>query len=603
MHTVRRSSTTLRRVRRTARRLLAGTLGVLLALCLASGAAAGEPAADAGRLLPALADAPRRTLGRETRPSLPAGRTTLPLSVPRDAVLQLGFGVPGPAWKGGLEEVELTATFVAGGRRTPLWRRRLTAGPEGWQDAEVPLTAVAGRRGALELAQRAVRGTAPAEDAVYWARPQLRGAARDGRPSIVLVSIDTLRADHLGCYGYARDTSPTIDALARRGVLFRQAIATSSWTLPSHASMFTGLYPTRHGAARFGKQLRPEYATLAELLWQAGYATAGFTGGGFVAASFGFDRGFDRYWSENVLATLNDELAANLARSLQWLETVGDRPFFLFLHTYATHVPYTPPPATNIFGDPAYDGPFKTAFRGREQAAYATGVHDFDAPTIRQLEALYDAGIRHTDGVLAGLVAALERQRGDVCLILTSDHGEEFDEHGHILHSRPKLYDELLRVPLIVWCPNRPGGGRVVESPVSLVDVTPTVLELAGLPVPPGLDGISLAPALAGGALPPRAATVSEVTRSLIKEPGTLRAVRTAGEKLIVSDSDGATELYDLADDPGETRDLQSARPESAARLSRILQAAVGPTPRAVAARAQPDAATLERLRALGYDP
>ena len=574
----------------------------LVGLCLTASAAAGDAVSPQKQAAAAPSAVTRCNLGRETRPCLPTGGTTLPLSIPSDAVLRIGVGIAGSAWRAGLQEEELTIAFVAGKRRTPLWSQRLTAGPEGWQDIEVSLKAVGGRKGVLELAHRTVRGTAPADGAVRWSTPRLGAAPRADGPSIILLSIDTLRADHLGCYGYGRDTSPTIDRLAREGVLFRKAIATSSWTLPSHASMFTGLYPTRHGATRFGKQLRPDTPTVAELLSQAGYASAGFTGGGFVAASFGFDRGFDRYWSENVPARVSDELAPNVDRTLQWLQTVGDRPFFLFLHTYATHVPYRPPAETNIFA-PDYEGPFKTAFTGREKPSYAMGEHDLDSRDIRQLEALYDAGIRHVDNLLAGFVAALAERPGEVCLILTSDHGEEFNEHGHILHSRPKLYDELLHVPLIAWCPSRIAGGRVIEEPVSLVDLMPTLMELADLPAPAGIDGISLVPALAGRDQRFRAATVSEVSRALIKEPGVLRAIRTEREKLIVSDADGTTLLFDLADDPGETRDVGALRPQDAARLSQTLRATVDDTPRPKAVAAQPDPATLERLRSLGYGP
>ena len=543
-----------------------------------------------------------RTLGRETRPCLPTGQAQLPLAVPPQTVLRFGFGVAGEAWRNGLEQVELTAELVADGEKTTLWRQTLAAGDEAWHDVEVPLDRVAGRRGTLTLGHRTLRGTATPDHLVHWTNPSLGPVTRRGGPNIVLVSIDTLRADHLRCYGYERDTSPNIDRLAREGVLFRQAISPSSWTLPSHASMLTGLDPSHHGAMRFGNRtpLSRDHQTVAERLWDNGYATAGLTGGGFVAASFGFDQGFNRYWSENVLGSLDDELAANIDRALDWIATLDDRPFFLFLHTYAVHAPYSPPAETNIFVDPSYEGRFKTTFTSREQPTYALGVHDFDAPTLHHIEALYDAGIRHVDEVLGRLIAALER-RGDTCLLVTSDHGEEFNEHGHILHRQPKLYEELVRVPLIVWCPSRYGGGRVIDQPVSTVDVTPTLLEIAGVPLPAGLDGISLEPTLAGRPQKFREVIVSEVSRSLIGKPGAVRAVRTGSQKLIVSEPDGAAQLFDLADDPGETRDVRSEHPESTARLTELLDAALGQKPRVVVGRARPDQATLDRLRALGY--
>ncbi|MCZ6598713.1 MAG: sulfatase [Planctomycetota bacterium] len=315
----------------------------------------------------------------------------------------------------------------------------------------------------------------------------LSGCADEGAPdgpNLILISIDTLRADRLGCYGYERDTSPAIDALAERGVLFRTAIAESSWTLPSHVTMLSGLYPSTHGVER--PERRPGSGTrlLAERLRDAGWTTFAITDGGWLSPAFGFARGFLDYRAE--LAGTE----AHVNELIQRIEPLlgGERPFFAFLHTYDVHCPYDPPE------------PYASLFRSEERAEIETAgrcgnphfnAMDLDAGEARFLSDRYDGSIRRVDDALRGLFDLLE-ERGaleDTVVVLTSDHGEEFLEHGRIGHERT-LEREVLFVPLIVVAPGL--GPRVETHPVGLVDIVPTVLELLGLPAAADVEGQSL---------------------------------------------------------------------------------------------------------------
>jgi arylsulfatase A-like enzyme len=417
------------------------------------------------------------------------------------------------------------------------------------------------------------------------------------------VSIDTLRADHLGAYGHARDTSPNVDRLARQGILFRQAIAPASWTLPSHASMLTGLYPYHHGAVRFGflSALAARVDTLAELLWDRGYATAAFTGGSYVGLNRGFAQGFDVFRTGRAFS-------ASIEAAIDWMKLIRG-PFFLFLHTYDVHQPYAPGAPYDDMFDPDYQGLFRKRF-ARVDLDSAGGVKVLDRRTVEHLEALYDGEIRKMDQAFATLLQYLASsgRAHDTCVIFTSDHGEEFMEHGNVFHNHAVLYEELIRVPLIVWCPSRYAGGRVIEQPVSLVDVTPTVLDIATAPIPKKMDGLSLAPALVGRDLPKGRMILSEVDASIEHEEGSVAAVRTAHHKLIRTSWDPAPLLFDLHEDPGERHDVRTKQPAVASRLGAVLQAAGLPRSHSKRARKEtppptPDAATRERLRALGYEP
>jgi arylsulfatase len=315
----------------------------------------------------------------------------------------------------------------------------------------------------------------------------------------ILISFDTLRADHLHAYGYRRETSPVFDRLASRGVLFEQAIVQYPSTLTSHMSIFTGVYPQQHQVLPPSTVLSEEIETLPQRFQAHGFRTAGHTEGGFVAGGYGFRRGFDEFSDTSYRD--DKDIERTFDRGLRFLRSLneGER-FFLFLHTYSVHDPYEPPERyRSLF----WSGPPPTALSssGENLRRANRGELEIDDETVRYFEAMYDASIRYADEVLGEFVAELERLglRSETTLILTSDHGEEFREHGSLAHTQ--VYPECLRVPLLVLHPRQPVGSRISRL-VETVDIAPTLYELAGLPAASQVAGGSLVRYLEGGAPP-----------------------------------------------------------------------------------------------------
>jgi len=421
--------------------------------------------------------------------------------------------------------------------------------------------------------------------------------------NLLLISLDTLRADHLGCYGYERPTSPFLDRLASQGVLFEQAYATSPWTLPSHASLFTGLYPSQHGAMTEELSLPTDLPTLAEVLRGRDFATAGFVSGIFLGSRYGLGRGFERYVaiptraeSGGSATTLSatDRVSAG---GLEWLAAQQGRPFFLFLHYFDIHADYRPEPRfAGLFGKP-YHGPADGS--ARQLRAFLRGLIAFDADDRAHLVDLYDAEIRQLDLGLEELFAKL-RERGaldQTVVVVTADHGEEFFDHGGVVHARTQ-YQEMLRVPMIILGPGIPRGLRS-HQPVSLVDLAPTLLTLLGAEVPPAVSGRDLAPLWEGGGDGwPERDLFAEAngTRDGVSPQ---RAVLRGRWKLILHGS-GERELFDLVEDPHERENRAAAEPERTADLASQLTTTLGTTRKAPVL--PPLTPTMRyQLEALGY--
>ncbi len=398
---------------------------------------------------------------------------------------------------------------------------------------------------------------------------------------VVLISIDTLRADHLGCYGYGRDTSPFLDQLAAESILYEQAFAHAPSTLPSHASLFTSLIPHHHAASHPHRRgLAAEAFTLAEVFLQEGWRTASINGGGQLARELGVAQGFEVYES---VARQEDRFSRIVEAGLRWLDQHDGERRFLFLHTFEVHQPPDPPAellalfATEPQATPRPPGP------ARRQR------WDYSESELAWFVDRYDAEIRSMDAALGELMAAL-RHRGlwrDALVVLTSDHGEELGDHGHLATHAHTLFDELLRVPLIVKRPAARDGGRRVAAPARLVDVAPTILLAAGITPPPTYEGVDL---LADGPAPqPLIALRDTATRTPIT------AVRTARWKLV------GQRLFDLRQDPRETADVASEHPEVVRRLDRYRQHAETSAAPLEAPTVQPTSTTKEQLEALGY--
>ncbi len=437
---------------------------------------------------------------------------------------------------------------------------------------------------------------------------ELRLPARDVEPveaitrlrdrddlNVVFILVDTLRADRIGVYGYARPTTPGIDELARAGVVFQRVVAQSSWTKTSMASLWTGSNPVNHGVLRYQHAL-PEQARLpAEIFKEAGYRTAGIFRNGWVAPNFGFGQGFDVYvrpyaGSERrkmlrqhpgaiKLRGTDEDLVTS---AVEFLDSFGDQRFLLYLHFMDVH--------QYVF----------------DEAAAVFGTSYSDA---------YDQSINWTDRVVAFLVQNLEDRKllDKTLLVLASDHGEEFREHGSEGHART-LHREVIYVPLIFVFPFRLEPGLLIDRVVSNVDVWPTILDLVGLPPLQGADGVSLVPLMlaAGGAAPapdggPRA-IFSQLDRRWGRpneEPDPMVALTEGDLRLVMRLAEpSSASLYDLSSDPQELRDVAAERREALTPMRDAASAylADGRSPwGAPPAEVELDAMRLDQLRALGY--
>ncbi|QDU67635.1 sulfatase [Engelhardtia mirabilis] len=423
-------------------------------------------------------------------------------------------------------------------------------------------------------------------------------APRATRPHLILVSLDTLRADHLGCYGHDRPTSPFLDELARKGVLFEDVAAPSSKTAPSHMSMFTGVHPTVHGVRNYYGRAAwapsDDLPTVIERASQAGYITAGFTGGGMMSSELGFGRGFDLYDARGGGADRVFE------RAIAWIDDAAgdvqeDESVFLFLHTYEIHDPYTPPLEWQAkFVDPNYSGgidstrtayPEDAAEAWKADRSFYRNVQErfwggFDGRKESEydhLRDLYDSGIAFTDHLLRGVFEELEKVGWleSSIVIVTSDHGDGFGEHGTTSHQ--SIFDEILHVPLIAILPESyPDArrGARVTAPVMGVDLASTIVELLGLDPLPDAQGASWAAHLRGSGGPSGHAVDYRAVWSELATPGNeWLALRRGPYKYLLHSTDTAQRaLFDRWFDPGERFNRAGDMPQVVERLARDVK-------------------------------
>ncbi len=421
-----------------------------------------------------------------------------------------------------------------------------------------------------------------------------RAPEADARANVVLISIDTLRADHLGCYGYERATSPNVDAFCRESVVFEKAFAHAPSTLPSHASILTSLVPHHHGASWENKRALPDASTtLSEVLAEAGYSTAAFTGGGQLDPLFGLTQGFDAY---EVLAA--DDFEATVDRTLEWLDEGGKEPFFLFLHTYQVHHPYDPAPERLAELGHEYDGPLSNAISVETIKAINASEEELGEEELAHIIATYDAEIREVDVAVGRLVAELEA-RGlwdEALVVFTSDHGEEFGEHGFVGWHSHSLYEELLSVPLVVKFPAGAEAGRRVDAVVRSIDIAPTVLKALGLRSPSQFSGIDLAALWSDRQVP----TLPVLSRLDRVDKARVSAIREGSFKLLRPFS-RKQHLFDLDEDPGELWDDSSNHPDEVGRLLRLFEELLATRETPTGTEVNPSAKLVQELRDLGY--
>jgi arylsulfatase A-like enzyme len=470
--------------------------------------------------------------------------------------------------------------------------------------------------------------------------------------NVAIVILDCVRADHVGCYGYPKDTTPNLDALAADATQFLVDVSAGVWTLPSMASMLTGLHPSQHGLNRADRRLGRELVTLPQRLGEAGWRTAAFSANPHVGRAFGLDRGFDEVHELWGVPGAGGALGGVLDRGYRWLRPkvrgvlkrsqrltstamrlqrrraeagAGDgsgrrladaaasfmrharadgRPWFALVHFMESHVPYAPPAAVaRRFLDEA--GRRRVQGLDHDAMAFLAGVNPLGEEDLALLAALYDATIRYGDELLAPV---LDAAGDDALVIVTADHGQHLGDHGLMGHFF-SVYEALAHVPLVVRHPGLPGGQ--VERPVQSIDLFPTVLEAAGIDPGP-LPGVSLS-----AASDPRPVLVTEYLEPDLArfarfrgfDPAPfdreLRALQHDRHKYIWS-SDGREELYDLASDPGERTDLAAVDPDRLDAFRTLHRAWLADAGGLAAAAADardgdldPEVAT--SLRALGY--
>lgn len=435
-------------------------------------------------------------------------------------------------------------------------------------------------------------------------------------PDILVVVVDTLRQDHVGAYGYPRNTTPVLDALATEGTLYREARSTSSWTAPAHASLFTGLYPAAHGTTQQAWDLALDHDTLAEVLASSGYETLGAVANPMLSSERGYAQGFGDWqegWSDASFPSTTDDrrLVDGLVERLRAPAPATRPPRFVFVNLVGVHAPYTSCGRwCGAFGAQPGEGIDDADWKG-----FYLGRVQHDAAAFARLTDLYDAEVLAADELVGRLVRSFREAAAarDHLVVVTSDHGENLGDHGHVDHVFT-LYESTVRVPLVVAGTAVPAG-RVQTTPVQLHDLFPTVLQAAGVdPAAHPSQGLPLAAVPADRAVLLQYDHPVQATRMMLEgatpEEATrvqpyLRALngRVEGADKLILGSDGAAELFDLVVDRDETFDLAM---ESATRVQAMTDQldahlrAVTRT-RAPHETAPVDAVTQEALEAIGY--
>ncbi len=451
----------------------------------------------------------------------------------------------------------------------------------------------------------------------FWYNPVVYKKGKNRR-NVILISIDTLRADHLGCYGYERETSPSIDSLAEESALFSNAYSPSPWTLPSHVSLLTSLIGVHHHVNNENEKMDPSLITLADVLRQNHFSCSAFTGGGYVSSVYGFSKGFDLYKETLQAIWLQDSVEWVYNNVARWLDRNKDKNFFLFIHTYQPHNPYSSPdPYSTMFLDEnakwtrlnfmGYLGGKKGVFRVLSEEKR------------KNIISLYDAEIRYTDEeLIKPLLKKLKELElyDQTMIIFTSDHGEEFYEHKGWEHGH-SLYDELLKVPLIIKFPGSKFAGNKIESTVRLVDVMPTILDELKLDSHGVvLDGLSLMPVIKGRENRDRI-FLADKGNNVLKSNIPQKIAMSMGKHKLILNKEfrqgdlgfflfpppafEPVELYNLAEDPGEKKDIAEEKTDLVDQIIRQINEIYSKAKKKKTGRPEIDEKLKERLRALGY--
>jgi arylsulfatase A-like enzyme len=434
---------------------------------------------------------------------------------------------------------------------------------------------------------------------------------------VIVISVDTLRADHMPTYGYDLPTAPRMAEFAESAMIFDRCYAEASHTLLTHATLMTGVYPETHGVISNKSALPAELPTLAELLGQHGYQTAAFVNCGYFHPAFALDRGFETYdyhydqerSVEGEQISFGRSAGQTNEKVFEWLDRASSDPFFLFVHYYDVHsdwgeLPYEAPAAHRELFETARPPGFQTGDGEVSASQYLLRMNQqdktFDEQEIAYVRSLYDAGISYTDSEIGGLLDRLRHKQltDRSIVILLSDHGEEFQDHGKLLHTQ--VYDELVRVPLMISFPDGYHGapGSRVNSLVQLSDIVPTLLDYLDIASPAAVQGTSFMPVLAKDEPQRRFAYFRN-------EDGSQCGIQDGRWKLILNGAEQSeVSLFDTGSDPAEIVDLAKREPDRVRALRAELETW---RTRSLAQRPQSqdrpdlDERTLQQLESLGY--
>ncbi|MCX6577087.1 MAG: sulfatase, partial [Candidatus Aminicenantes bacterium] len=524
--------------------------------------------------------------------SPPKSEFVFDVILPKDGVLDFGIGIvrdqnserTQALAADGEKGVEFIIVLEMKGRRKTIFQKNLMLPPRqesrtlnfSMNKVDLPYR--------LEKARLSFMTTGAESAFVYWYNPVLYSRASQ-RPNVILVSIDTLRADHLGTYGYTRETSPALDSLAQDSAVFLNTFSTSAWTLPSHASMLT---------------------------------SAAFTGGVYVGSRYGFSKGFDSFSERQGDFSVPDAAERAFQSVSEWIGQNQDKNFFLFVHTYQPHSPYDCP------------APYSSEFLGHDSQLQKVKILDYlggREGTFKPLSeqerqdfiGLYDGEIRYTDERLIKPLLSRLKQLGlynRTLVIVTSDHGEEFFDHGGWEHGHT-LYNELLRVPLIMKFPGSKFRGKRIEPIVSQVDLMPTILEEMGIDDKNlGLDGRSLHPLLKGESRDDRVffadrkshVTDTNTSHRITLNDGKMKLIlnkvfspKALTFYLYPPPQTSPVELYDLREDPAEKKNIANTQAELARRLTAQMDSLFRNARPRQAAKTKMTKELEDQLRALGY--
>ncbi|MFC2164657.1 sulfatase-like hydrolase/transferase [Acidobacteriota bacterium] len=548
-------------------------------------------------------------IGSITRRSLfmpPPSRAEITLTVPENASLQFAAGIDEYVRRSNASSCTFRVFFLEDSTQHMLYEETFqpfkNKNKLEWSEVKIDLSKFQNKKGTLRFETEPLLFQG-AEDNIslgYFllANPRILVASSPKEPNIILISIDTLRRDHLGLYGYAKEVSPFLDTMASEAAVFDRAIAQAPYTVTSHMTMMTSLWPRVHQILthEYQDRLSTKWLTLPQILKARGYRTAGFTGGGQLSAVYGFDRGMDVYdfeggRTENIFP-----------KAIKWMANARGNPFFLFLHTYDPHMPYEPPPPYDTIFNPGYEG---NVSRWTDENVKITDPELFD-----RIVDLYDGEIRYVDSQIQRVFQFLKDVGlyANTMIIITSDHGEEFMEHGAMAYHSHTLYNELLLVPLIIKFPEGQWRGRTIRDPVALNDLMPTVLDYLELPLPSYNQGESLVTYLKRKTPPNTQRRIFSERIAIRDDPRVDVSIQTLSEKyyqkVVLSD-----EFFDLAKDPAEKNDLLASHKTKASQLLKGIReyftsntnlAKVGLESKGRRKQVM-DEETVEKLKALGY--